>query len=67
MRKVYKYLYMKLINVFEPKLKDRHAERQLVSTFVDVKELPVIEMKLLDNIVAATDDAFCKATLTLSL
>jgi DNA-binding XRE family transcriptional regulator len=54
MRKVYKYLYMKLINVFEPKLKDRHAERQLVSTFVDVKELPVIEMKLLDNIVAAT-------------
>jgi len=51
---VYKYLYMKFTSYFYPKLKDRHAERSLVSTFVDVRELPEIEMKLLDDVVAAT-------------
>ena len=45
---------MKFRNEFEPKLKDRHQERALVSTFVDTKELPEIEMKLLENVVAAT-------------
>jgi len=45
---------MKLTNIFVPELKDRHAERSLVSTFVDVKELPEIEMKLLNDVVAAT-------------
>ena len=45
---------MKFRNEFEPKLKDRHQDRALVSTFVDTKELPEIEMKLLENVVAAT-------------
>ena len=45
---------MKFTSDFYPKLKDRHAERSLVSTFVDVRELPEIEMKLLDDVVAAT-------------
>ena len=45
---------MKFTNEFVPKLKDRHQERALVSTFVDAKELPEIEMKLLEDVVAAT-------------
>ena len=45
---------MKFENEFYPKLKDRHVERTLISTYIDVRELPTIEMKLLDDVVAAT-------------
>jgi len=51
---LYKSLYMKLIDQFDPKLPKDTNQRNLVSTFQTERKLPIIEMRLIDDAVQAT-------------